>query len=76
MAALLATMTERDEPPGRTSFDAAVDFVADQPGGPERTLALHHRLADGYCAGCLSRPTPWPCTAAAIAQRAGRTNRG
>ena len=65
-------MTERDDARRRTCFEAAVRFVADQPGGPARTLALHRRLPDGICGGCLSRWTPWPCTAAAIADRARR----
>jgi hypothetical protein len=56
----------------RASFEAAVRFIADQPGGAERTLAQHHRLPDGTCAGCLTGPSSWPCTAAVIAQRARR----
>lgn len=65
-------MTSPDESTEPKCIDTAVQFVADQPGGADRTLARHRRLPDGACAGCLSHPTRWPCTAAAIAQRARR----
>ncbi|MHA6623050.1 hypothetical protein [Pseudonocardia sp. DLS-67] len=49
------------------SFAAAVAFMAAQPGGPERTLGLHRRRADGYCTGCMHTLSRWPCTVARIA---------
>lgn len=51
-------------------IQTAVWFVATQSGGPARILAAHHRLPDGYCAGCLATPMRWPCTVAAIATNA------
>ena len=50
------------------AVEMAARFVAAQVGGPARILALHHRRDDGYCAGCATTPTRWPCTAAAIAR--------
>lgn len=52
------------------SFAAAVAFMAAQPGGAERTLAVHRRRADGYCTGCMHTLTHWPCTVARIARSA------
>lgn len=57
-------------PPRQNRLDViqtAVWFVATQAGGPARILAAHRRLPDGICAGCVTTPTRWPCTAAAIA---------
>jgi hypothetical protein len=51
----------------RRSFAAAVAFMASQPGGAERTLAAHRRRPDGYCSGCVSTLSKWPCTVAHIA---------
>jgi hypothetical protein len=56
-------------------IQAAAEFVATQPDGPQRILAVHHRRADGTCAACLGAFTPWPCTAAIIAQVAARLPR-
>ncbi|MGH3569538.1 MAG: hypothetical protein ACRDRH_26690 [Pseudonocardia sp.] len=42
-------------------------FVANQPGGAERLLAIHGCLNDGYCRGCVSSNTSWPCSTATIA---------
>ncbi|WP_214406244.1 hypothetical protein [Pseudonocardia lacus] len=55
-----------------TCITVAAEFVAAQPDGTRRTLRQHRRLDDGNCAGCLTRPTPWPCTAAVIAHTARR----
>lgn len=49
------------------TFAAAVAFMAAQPGGAQRTLALHRRRPDGYCAGCVHTLSRWPCTVARIA---------
>jgi hypothetical protein len=49
------------------TFAAAVAFMAAQPGGAERTLALHRRRPDGYCTGCVHTLSHWPCTVARIA---------
>lgn len=57
------------------SFAAAVAFMATQPGGAERTLAVHRRRPDGYCTGCVHTLAHWPCTVARIALTAvGRNN--
>lgn len=55
-----------------TCIVTAAEFMAAQPEGPDRALARHRRLSDGRCAGCLTAPSPWPCTAAVIAQLAAR----
>lgn len=52
-------------------FAAAVAFMAAQPGGPERILAVHRRRPDGYCSGCVHTLSRWPCTVARIARSAG-----
>jgi hypothetical protein len=49
------------------TFAAAVAFMAAQPGGPERTLAVHRRRPDGYCTGCVHTLSHWPCTVARVA---------
>jgi hypothetical protein len=63
-----------DEGPGRTegpsAVDAAVRFVAMQPGGAHRILLEHDRRDDGTCAGCLTSPVPWPCVVGVIATKA------
>lgn len=56
-----------------TSIDSATAFIAAQQDGPKRVLALHRRLGNGVCCGCLVRPTMWPCTVAAIALKAACT---
>lgn len=58
--------------PCQSGFEAAAVFVAQQADGPERVLTQHRRRPDGCCAGCTGTPTPWPCTAAAIATAAAR----
>jgi hypothetical protein len=63
---------ERAAEARRTCIEVAARFVASQPGGPQRALALHHRRPDGTCAGCQHAPTPWPCTTATIAHLAAR----
>lgn len=37
-----------------TDVDAAIQFMAQQGGGAERVLAIHRRLPDGRCRGCLT----------------------
>ena len=63
-----------DEGPGQvggpTAVDAAVRFVAMQPGGARRILHEHERRADGTCAGCLTSPVSWPCVVGIIATKA------
>jgi len=54
----------------RSCIQVAAEFVAAQPGGITRILTAHQHRADGTCAGCLHRPTPWPCTTVTIAHRA------
>jgi hypothetical protein len=55
---------------GRSAVDAAIRFVAGQPGGARRILLEHHRREDGMCAGCLTVPVPWPCVVGVIATKA------
>ena len=55
---------------GRTAVEAAIRFVAGQPGGARRILLQHHRRADGMCAGCLTVPVAWPCVVGVIATKA------
>lgn len=60
-------MTGRPRAGERSVIDMAVQFMAQQPGGPERALALHRRLQDGACNGCLTIPATWPCSVANLA---------
>jgi hypothetical protein len=53
-----------------TEIDVAIRFMAKQPGGAERVLAIHRRLPDGRCRGCLTTVTMWPCPVARFAIRA------
>ena len=55
-----------------TDVDVAIHFMAQQPGGAERVLAIHRQLADGRCRGCLTTVTTWPCPVARFAMRAQR----
>ena len=55
---------------GPSAVDAAVRFVAMQPGGARRILLEHERRDDGTCAGCLTSPVPWPCVVGVIATKA------
>lgn len=55
---------------GRSAVDAAIRFVALQPGGARRILLEHHRREDGMCAGCLTVPVAWPCVVGVIATKA------
>jgi hypothetical protein len=57
-----------------TVIDVAVQFMAG-PGRAERLLAVHRRLPDGLCAGCLTQLTKWPCPVASIALQAQRQKR-
>jgi hypothetical protein len=60
--------TDRVE--GPSAVDAAVRFVAMQPGGARRILVEHVQRPDGTCGGCLTSPVPWPCVVSVIATRA------
>jgi hypothetical protein len=55
---------------GPTAVDAAVRFVAMQPGGARKILLEHERRNDGTCAGCLTSPVSWPCVVGVIATKA------
>jgi hypothetical protein len=55
---------------GRSAVEAAIRFVAGQPGGARRILLDHHRRDDGMCAGCLTVPVSWPCVVGVIATKA------
>lgn len=55
---------------GPTVVDAAVRFVALQPGGARKILEEHGRRDDGSCAGCLTSPVTWPCVVGVIATKA------
>lgn len=55
---------------GPSVVDAAVRFVALQPGGARRILHEHRRREDGTCAGCLTSPVTWPCVVGMIATKA------
>jgi hypothetical protein len=61
---------ERGQVGGPSAVDAAVRFVAMQPGGAHRILLEHDRRDDGTCAGCLTSPVPWPCVVGVIATKA------
>lgn len=52
------------------AVEAAIRFVAEQPGGARRILLEHHRRDDGQCAGCLTVPVSWPCVVGVIATKA------
>ena len=60
----------RIENPRARDIHAAAEFVAAQPGGPDRLLSRHRRMPDGTCASCVATPTPWPCITAVIAKLA------
>jgi hypothetical protein len=55
---------------GRSPVEAAVRFVALQPGGARKILLEHHRRENGTCAGCLTSPVEWPCVVGVIATKA------
>ena len=55
---------------GWEAVEAAVRFVAMQPGGARKILLEHHRREDGCCAGCLTYPVTWPCVVGVIATKA------
>lgn len=55
---------------GPSVVDAAIRFVASQPGGADRILLEHGRRDDDTCAGCLTSPVAWPCVVGVIALRA------
>jgi hypothetical protein len=69
----MGAMTVEDGPgrvEGPAVVEAAVRFVAMQPGGARRILVEHGRRDDGTCAGCLTSPVPWPCVVGVIATKA------
>lgn len=55
---------------GPSVVDAAIRFVASQPGGAHRILLEHGRREDGTCAGCLTWTVAWPCVVGVIAMKA------
>jgi hypothetical protein len=59
-----------DPPADATGVDVAIQFMAQQQGGAERVLAIHRRLPDGRCRGCLTTASRWPCPVARLALRA------
>jgi hypothetical protein len=64
-------MTLSEVPNGKMSaVEAAIEFVAMRPNGPERILRLHYAMRSGLCAGCSATPTRYPCLAAHIAELA------
>lgn len=60
------------QPDDENPIASAIEFVAAQPGGPERLLRRHSRDGQGYCSSCGVGvcPVRWPCTIAAIASAA------
>ena len=52
------------------AVEAAIRFVAEQPGGARRILLEHHRRDDNMCGGCLTVPVSWPCVVGVIATKA------
>lgn len=64
-------MTLSERPNEKISaVEAAIEFVAMRPNGPERILRLHYAMRNGLCAGCSATPTRHPCQAARIAELA------
>jgi len=56
-------------------FEAAVRFIAAQPGGTQRILDVHRANSAGLCCGCGAPGTGsphirWPCPVAKAAQQA------
>lgn len=51
-------------------IEEAARFVGGQTGGVDRLLTAHRCRSDGSCGGCGHRPTRWPCSLVAIAERA------
>jgi hypothetical protein len=70
MTAMVIEKPEVDSTRGRSAVEAAIRFVAGQPGGARRILLDHHRRDDGMCAGCLTVPVAWPCVVGVIATKA------
>lgn len=54
-------------PAGDDLIEAAMTFMAAQPGAPRRVLDAHRKLGDGRCSRCRLQSTRWPCFVAAIA---------
>jgi len=75
----LKGMQRVDERQAARSLDAAVHFIASQPGGVDRILAEHRPDARGLCRGCTTPGTgqphlSWPCSVAKLAQAAARVS--
>lgn len=70
MSVMVAEEAQVGSAGGRSAVDAAIRFVALQPGGARRILFEHHRREDGMCAGCLTVPVTWPCVVGVIATKA------
>jgi hypothetical protein len=70
MTVMAIEKPEVDSTCGRSAVEAAIRFVAGQPGGARRILLDHHRRGDGMCAGCLTVPVAWPCVVGVIATKA------
>lgn len=70
MSVMVAEEAQVGRAGGRSAVDAAIRFVALQPGGARRILFEHHRREDGTCAGCLTVPVAWPCVVGVIATKA------
>ena len=59
------------------AVEAAAQFLARQPDGPERTLAKHQPRENGDCSGCgWHRTVRWPCVLVDIAHRTQMLTRG
>lgn len=67
VAVMTESMGTKTPPRESCVIEAAVDFLASEPGRADRALAKHRKLADGLCAGCLTSLTRWPCPIANIA---------
>jgi hypothetical protein len=71
MTTAMDPMTDgRRAPDCHAVIEAAIRFVALQPGGARRILIEHHQGPNGTCAGCMTTPVTWPCVTGVIATRA------
>lgn len=59
-----------------SAVEAAIEFVATQPAGPEKMLNRHYPRRGGMCAGCVAKPTRYPCQSARIGQLAAKRAQG
>lgn len=65
-----AEATDATSDDSNRAVDAAVEFVAVQPGASDRILSRHYPTRCGTCAGCATASTRYPCLAACIAELA------